>query len=110
MNHAEDSWISRPSRVLSPADWDGRGGEASGRQVEQWVDALILLANIIAADPPRLPLPDHVHRLVSLDRPAGSLLRSSPSFSLPATHANVATHPILFSFSGEILERYARSL
>jgi hypothetical protein len=29
---------------------------------------LILLANIVVADPLRLPLPDHVHRLVSLNR------------------------------------------
>jgi hypothetical protein len=26
------------------------------------------LANIIVADPPRLPLADHVHRLISRDR------------------------------------------
>jgi len=32
------------------------------------VDELILLANIIVADPPRLPLADHVHRLVSRNR------------------------------------------
>src|ERR1019366_2886099 len=43
-------------------------GEVSGRQIEQLVDEPILLANIIVADPPRLPLPDHVHRLVSRDR------------------------------------------
>ena len=41
-------------------------GEVSGSQIEQLVDEPILLANIIVADPPRLPLADHVHRLVSL--------------------------------------------
>ncbi len=41
-------------------------GEVSGSQIEQLVDELILLADIIA-DPPRLPLADHVYRLVSSD-------------------------------------------
>ena len=40
---------------------------------EQLVDELILFANVIVADPPHLPLADHVHRFVSLDRPAGRL-------------------------------------
>src|ERR1019366_7247563 len=44
------------------------GGEVSGRQIEQLVDEPILLANIIVADPLRLPLPYHVHRLVSRNR------------------------------------------
>ena len=45
----------------------------SGRQIGQLVDELILFTNIIAADPPRLPLPDHVHRFVSLNRSPGRL-------------------------------------
>ena len=49
------------------------GGEVSGDQIEQLVDELILFANISVADPPRLPLPDHVHRLVSLNRSPGRL-------------------------------------
>src|ERR1019366_10512706 len=44
------------------------GGEVSGRQIEQLVDEPILLANIIVADPLRLPLPYHVHSLVSRNR------------------------------------------
>ena len=44
------------------------GGKVSGSQIEQLVDELILLANIIAADPSRLPLADHVHRLVTFNR------------------------------------------
>src|SRR5215471_12878764 len=44
------------------------GGEVSGSQIEQPVDELILLANISVADPPRLPLADHVQRLVSRNR------------------------------------------
>ena len=49
------------------------GGELSGRQIEQLVDELILLVNIIAADPARLALPDHVHRFVALNRSPGCL-------------------------------------
>src|SRR6201987_3958860 len=41
------------------------GGEVSGCQIEQSVDELILLANISAADPTRLPLADPVQCLVS---------------------------------------------
>ena len=44
------------------------GGKVSGRQIEQLVDELILLANIMSADPARLPFSDHVHRLISLNR------------------------------------------
>ena len=44
------------------------GGEVSGSQIEQPVDEPILLANIIVADPPRLPLADHVYSLVSRGR------------------------------------------
>jgi len=32
-------------------------GEVSGSQIEQLVDETILLANIMVAEPPRLPLP-----------------------------------------------------
>jgi hypothetical protein len=49
------------------------GGEVSGRQIEQLVDELILLVNIITPDPPRLPLPDHVHGLVALNRSPGCM-------------------------------------
>src|SRR5690349_21498719 len=45
------------------------GGEGSGRQIEQLVDELILLANIMVAHPPRLPFSEHVHRLIAFDRP-----------------------------------------
>jgi hypothetical protein len=43
-------------------------GEVSGCQIEQLVDETILLANIIAADPPRLPLAGPVSRFVSRNR------------------------------------------
>jgi hypothetical protein len=48
-------------------------GEVSGSQIEQLVDELILLANISVADPACLPIPDHVHRRVSLYRSPGRL-------------------------------------
>jgi len=43
-------------------------GEVSDGQIEQLVDELILVANIIGADPPRLPLADHMYSLVSGNR------------------------------------------
>src|SRR5262249_31581892 len=36
--------------------------------LEQPIDELILSANIVAADPPRLPLPHHVYGLISCKR------------------------------------------
>ena len=46
----------------------GRPGSVSCSHLELRVDELNLLPNIRTAHPPRLPLPDHVHGLVSLDR------------------------------------------
>jgi hypothetical protein len=40
----------------------------SGWQIEQLVDELILFTNMLASDPPRLPLPDPVYRFVSINR------------------------------------------
>jgi hypothetical protein len=53
--------------------WRGKsreelGGEVSGSQIDQLVDEPIRLASIIVAGPPRLPLPDNVHRFVSCNR------------------------------------------
>ena len=49
-------------------DGSSRQGAVSCSHLEQLVDELHLLPNIRTAHPPRLPLPDHVHCLVSLDR------------------------------------------
>ena len=48
--------------------WSSRPGSVSCSHVEQLVDELNLLPNIRTVQAPRLPLPDHVHGLVSLDR------------------------------------------
>ena len=45
-----------------------RPSSVSCGYLEQLVDQLNLLPNIRTAHPPRLPLPDHVHGLISLDR------------------------------------------
>jgi hypothetical protein len=50
-----------------------RGTRGLRLPIEQLIDEVILFANVIVADPPRLPRTDHVHRLVSRDRPAGGL-------------------------------------
>ena len=39
-----------------------------GGQPEQFSDEPDLTPNIIAPQPPNLPLPDHVHRLIALNR------------------------------------------
>jgi hypothetical protein len=49
------------------------GGEtvdaaSSGGQFEELVDELNLTPNISSAHPPNLPLPDQVHRLITLNR------------------------------------------
>ena len=61
------------------------GGEVSGRQIEESVDEPILLTNIIVADPPRLPLADHVHRLVSRNRSPSCVELAKALLGLPAS-------------------------
>src|ERR1039457_5419020 len=78
------------------------GGEVSGRQIEQLVDELILFANISVADPPRLPLADHVHRLVSLNRsPGGSELTKA----LLGLHSSFDRSMILLQDVVQVLDR-----
>jgi hypothetical protein len=66
------------------------------------VDELILLANIIAADPPRLPLPDHVHRLVSLNRSPGDLELAKALLGL---HSSFDRSMILLQDVVQVLDR-----
>src|SRR5271156_6545169 len=78
------------------------GGKVLGSQIEQLVDKLILFANIIVADPPRLPLPDHVHRLVSLNRsPRGLELAKA----LLGLHSSFDRSMILLQDVVQILHR-----
>src|SRR5262249_20970375 len=77
-------------------------GEVSGRQIEQSVDELILLANISAADPPRLPLADHVQRLVSRNR---SLSCAELPKALLGFHSSFDRPMILLQDVVQILDR-----
>ena len=67
-------------------DGERLGSEVSCSHLEQPVDELNLSPNIRAAHPPHLPLPNHVHGLVSLDcsprrvKLAKPLLGLHPSF------------------------------
>ena len=75
-----ESWIAgaglrgRKTRCVATfknqqeSDWLGRPDSVSCNHLEQLVDELNLLPNIRTVHSPRLPLPDHVHGLVSLDR------------------------------------------
>src|ERR1700682_2833136 len=77
-------------------------GKISGSQIEQLVDELILLANITVADPARLPLPDHVDRLVSLDR---SLRCSEFAKALLGLYSSFDRSMILLQDVVQILDR-----
>ncbi len=69
------------------SDGSGRAGAVSCNHPEQLVDELNLSPTIRTAHPPRLPLPDHVHGLVALDRSprrvecTKALLRRHASFN-----------------------------
>src|SRR5664279_336081 len=78
------------------------GGEVSGSQIKQLVDELILFANISVADPPRLALPDHVHRLVSLDRSPGCLEFAKALLGL---HSSFDRSMILLQDVVQVLDR-----
>jgi len=78
------------------------GGEVSSRQLEQSVDELMLLANISPADPPRLPLADHVQRLVSRNR---SLSCAEFAKALLGRHASLERPRILLQEVVQLLER-----
>src|SRR5215472_5903413 len=76
--------------------------EVSGRQIEQLVDELILFTNFFAADPPRRPLPDHVHRFVSLNRSPGRLELTNVLLGL---HSSLDGSVILLQDIVQILDR-----
>ena len=77
-------------------------GEVSGSQIERLVDEPILLASIIAADPARLRLPDHVHRFVALNRSPGRLILAKALLGL---HASFDRAMILLQDVAQILDR-----
>jgi hypothetical protein len=55
---------------MGSQELDGETVDAasSGGQFEELVDELNLTPNISSAHPPNLPLPHHVHRLITLNR------------------------------------------
>ena len=67
----------------------GRPGSVSCNHPDELVDELNLLLNIRTAHPLRLPLPDHVHGLISLEhlprrvKSTKALLRLYASFDRP---------------------------
>ena len=67
------------------SDWSSRPGSVSCRHLEQVIDELNLSPHIRTADPPRLPLPDHVHGLVALDRSPRRLKLTKPLLGFHAS-------------------------
>ena len=79
-----------------------RTNQVSGRQLEQLVDEPILLTNISGADPPRLPLANHMIRLVAGNAsPRGVKLAKA----LFGVHALFDRTMILFQDVVQILDR-----
>jgi len=88
--------------VLGRRSREELGGEVSGSQIEQLVDEPILLANIIVANPACLPLPYHVHSLVSRNRsPSCSELAKA----LLGHHSSFDRSMILLQDVVQILDR-----
>ena len=84
------------------SDWSGRSGSVSCTHLEQLVDELNLSPNIRTARPPRLPLPDHVHCLVSLDRSPRRLKLTKP---LLGFHSSFDCSMVLLQDVVQVLDR-----
>ena len=67
------------------SDWSSRPGSVSCRHLEQVVDELNLSPHLLTAHPPRLPLPDHVHGLVAVDRSPRRLKLTTPLLGFHAS-------------------------
>ena len=83
------------------SDWSSRPGSVSCRHLEQVVDELNLSPHIRTAHPPRLPLPDHVHGLVALDRSPRRLKLTKP---LLGFHASFDRSMILLQNVVQVLD------
>ena len=84
------------------SDGSGRAGAVSCNHPEQLVDELNLSPTIRTAHPPRLPLPDHVHGLVALDR---SPRRVECTKALLRCHASFDRSMILLHDVVHVLDR-----
>ena len=84
------------------SDGSGRPGAVSCSHSEQLVDELNLSPNIRTAHPPRLPLPDHVHGLVSSDR---SPRRVEFTKALLRLHSSFDRSMILLQDVVQVLDR-----
>ena len=77
-------------------------GSVSCRHLEQVIDELNLSPHIRTTHPPRLPLPDHVHGLVALDRSPRRLKLTKP---LLGFHASFDRSMILLQDVVQVLDR-----
>ena len=71
-------------------------------QSEESLDELNLTPNVSPANPPSLPFPNHVHRLISLNRSRGGLELSK---SLLGVHSSFDRSIILFQDIVKVLHR-----
>ena len=97
MNGCVATFKKRPEN-----DWSSRPGSVSCSHLEQRVDELNLLPNSRIVHPPRLPLPDHVYGLVSLDR---SPRRGECTNALLGLHASFDRSMIWIQDVVQVLDR-----
>src|SRR5713226_5868452 len=90
----------RSMRLTGVGRRDGRC-PSSGGQFEKPVDELNLTPNISSAHPPNLPLPHHVHRLITLN---GSLRRLEFSEPLLGVHSAFDRSLVLLQNVVQILD------
>jgi hypothetical protein len=88
-------------------EWQEQGRErvdaaTPGSHLEQPVDELNLSTNIRTANPPRLPLPNPVHRFITLNRSPRCLELSKP---LLGVHKTFDRSVVLFQNVVPILHR-----
>ena len=88
--------LARTPRRIPSHRWQ------SSKNLEQLVDELNLSPNIRTAHPPRLPLPDHVHCLVSLDRSARRVELATPLLGL---HPSFDRSMVLLQDIVQVLDR-----
>ena len=83
----EAGWLGCVATFQKRQESDGSSwpGSVSCRHLEQVIDELNLSPHIRTAHPPRLPLPDHVHGLVALDRSPRRLKLTKPLLGFHAS-------------------------
>ena len=86
------------------------GVDPIGSECEELVDELILLTNIRAADPPRLPLANHVYHLVSCKHSprGGERAKALLGLHAPSDRAVVLLQDVVQVLDGRWRQRWRK--